>query len=280
MDTEKARDESRQTWESVAPGWERRRDFVFETTRSVSNWLVDKLDPQPGQTILELAAGAGDTGFTGAKRLGDNGRLITTDFAPRMVEAARRRADERGITNAEFRQMDAEQMDLETDSVDGVLCRFAYMLMIDQKAAFAETRRVLKDDGRLAFAVWGPPADNPWVVLPGMVLVGLGLMELPDPEEPGGIFSLSDPDVIGEKLSEAGFGDVTIERIPTAFPYSDMDEGLAIMGDVAGPMAKTIKGKSSDVIEQIKAAAEPMFEPYRVDTGYELPGLAVAVVAV
>lgn len=197
-----------------------------------------------------------------------------------MLEATRRRAEERGVTNAEFKQLDAEQMELATDSVDGVLCRFAYMLMIDQAAAFAETRRVLKDGGTLSFAVWGPPADNPWVVLPGMVLVGLGLMELPDPEEPGGIFSLSDPDVINATLSKAGLRVVTIDRIPTAFPYADMDEGLAIMADVAGPMAAALKGRSPEVLDQIKSAAEPMFEPYRAKSGYELPGIALAVVAV
>lgn len=279
METDKARTESQQTWEAVAPGWERRRDFVFETSRAVSERLVDGLDPQPGQTILELACGAGDTGFMAAERLGDSGKLISTDFSPRMIEAARRRAEERGIDNAEFRQLDAEQMDLESNSVDGVLCRFAYMLMIDQAAAFAETRRVLRDGGRLAFAVWGPPAENPWVVLPGMVLVGLGLMDLPDPEGPGGIFSLADPDVVRAKLSEAGFRDVTIEHIPTVFPYAGMDEGLEIMADVAGPMAAALKGKGPDVINQIKVAAEPLFEPYRVESGYELPGLALAVVA-
>ena len=94
--------------------------------------------------MLELASGVGDTGLMVARLVGETGRVIIKDFAPEMVAEARRRAQEVGVENAEFRTLDAERMDLETDSVDGVLCRWAYMLMIDPAAAFAETRRVLR----------------------------------------------------------------------------------------------------------------------------------------
>ena len=62
-------------------------------------------------------------------------------------------------------------MDLADDSVDGVICRWGYMLMADPAAALAETNRVLKPGGRLAFAVWGTPDKNMWAAIAGMVLV-------------------------------------------------------------------------------------------------------------
>jgi ubiquinone/menaquinone biosynthesis C-methylase UbiE len=80
-------------------------------------------------------------------------RLITTDFSPAMLEAARRRGAELGVANVDYRVIDAERIELHDDSVDGVLCRFWYMLMADPAAAFAETRRVLRPGGRLALAV-------------------------------------------------------------------------------------------------------------------------------
>src|ERR1044072_8381346 len=120
---------SLQSWRTVAEGWERRREELAEQNAPVRDALVERRDPRPGQTILELAAGIGDVGYAAAARLGDEGRLITTDFAPEMVEGARRRAAELGIGNVEHRVMDAERMDLADDSVDGVLCRFAFMLM-------------------------------------------------------------------------------------------------------------------------------------------------------
>jgi ubiquinone/menaquinone biosynthesis C-methylase UbiE len=120
--------------------------------------------------------------------VGEAGRVIITDFAPEMVAAARRRAEESGVQNAEFRVLDAERMDLETGSVDGVLCRWAYMQMIDPAAAFAETRRVLRPGGRLAFSVWAARERNPTLSLVGNVLVELGHIPPPDPEAPGAFF--------------------------------------------------------------------------------------------
>lgn len=85
MDTDPSQ-ESLRHWSAVAPAWEEYRDRLFEQTRPVSEWLVRQVDPQPGQTVLELTAGPGETGFLAAERLGPNGRLISSDFAPDMVE--------------------------------------------------------------------------------------------------------------------------------------------------------------------------------------------------
>jgi SAM-dependent methyltransferase len=103
---------SHRIWEEMAAGWEGDRRSVWDDSRRVGEWLVDALDPQPGETVLELAAGVGDTGFAATRQLGANGRLISTDFSQPMVDAARRRADELGVSNAEFRTLDAERMDV------------------------------------------------------------------------------------------------------------------------------------------------------------------------
>ena len=100
------------TWDSVARGWEEYRDRVFSGFRPVSEWLVEHADPQPGQTVLELAAGPGETGFLAAARVGPEGRLISTDLAPRMVEAAQRGVDAAGLANVECRVMDAQSLEL------------------------------------------------------------------------------------------------------------------------------------------------------------------------
>jgi ubiquinone/menaquinone biosynthesis C-methylase UbiE len=184
------RDTSLRIWDQMATGWDDDRRWVWDASRDVGEWLVEALDPQPGATVLELAAGVGDTGLAAAARLGANGRLISTDFAPAMVEAARRRAEELGVEGAEFRTMDAERMDLEDGSIDGVLCRWGYMLMADPAAALAETRRVLAPGGRVAFSVWGDPAANLWAAIPARVLREHTGGPPPDPHAPG-IFAMA-----------------------------------------------------------------------------------------
>ena len=166
---ETARQQSRAAWGAVAPGWYAQREELWKASRPVSEWMIQRLDPKPGDTVLELAAGLADTGLVAARLVGESGRVIVTDFTPEMVAAARRRAEELGVQNAEFRVLDAERMDLKTNVVDGVLCRWGYMLMIDPAKAFAETRRVLRPSGRLAFSVWAARERNPTLSLAGNV---------------------------------------------------------------------------------------------------------------
>ena len=131
----------------------RHADAMRHDTMPVTAWMVDAIAPQPGQTILELAAGPGDAGFLAAELIIPGGTLITTDVAPEMLTAAQERAQELGIHNVRFLQVDAESIDLPAASVDGVLCRWGYMLLADPEAGLRETRRVL----RPAVASRSPP---------------------------------------------------------------------------------------------------------------------------
>ena len=99
-------------WEAMAPRWERGRELLWRSTAPVSHWLVHRLAPQQGQTILELSAGLGETGFLAAPLLGPRGLLISSDREPGMVEAAARLGSERGVANAEFRRLEAERIQL------------------------------------------------------------------------------------------------------------------------------------------------------------------------
>src|SRR5258705_5641944 len=163
MDREEYKRTSLENWQTMAAGWERRRAEIEKFTRPVSEWMVEALDPQPGNTVLELAAGPGDVGYLAAPLLGEDGRLISSDFSSEMVEVARRRAAELGLENVEHRVLDAEAIALEDASVDGVICRFGLMLMPDPGAAVVEARRVLRPGGRLVLAVWSTPGRNPWI---------------------------------------------------------------------------------------------------------------------
>ena len=171
--------------EAIAPGWERRRAQVEEVAAPMREWMLRELRPAPGDTLLELAAGVGDTGFEAAALAGEGSRLITTDFSPAMLAAARRRGAELGVENVDYRVMDAERIELADESVDGVLCRFGYMLMPDPSAALAETRRVLREGGRLTLAVWGALERNPMFAIAAVSLLQRGHIEPPPPEAPG-----------------------------------------------------------------------------------------------
>jgi SAM-dependent methyltransferase len=236
IDLDQYRRASHESWDRFAASWERERGFMISATAPVTELLIARLDPAPGDTVLELAAGTGDTGFVAAERIGESGKLISTDFAPSMVEAARRVGEERGVTNAEYRVLDAERMDLEDSSVDGVICRWGYMLIADPAAALAETRRVLRDGGRLSFAVWAEPARNPWAAIPAMALVELGHMPPPEPGAPG-IFAMGDRGRIRELVVGAGFAEPEIEEVAVSWSYADADDHWEKTLALAAPIA-------------------------------------------
>src|SRR5215213_4642115 len=148
---------SHAVWEAMAPGWDERHAYLEEIARPVTDKMLELLDPSPGDAILELAAGTGVVGFCAAALVGPTGRVIVSDFADAMVEAASRRAKELGLDNVECRVLDAERLDLADGFIDGVLCRWGYMLMADPAAALQESHRVLRSGGRLACAVFAGP---------------------------------------------------------------------------------------------------------------------------
>jgi SAM-dependent methyltransferase len=264
--------------EAIAPTWERRRPEIEAWSAPVREWMVREVSPRPGDTVLELAAGVGDTGLDAVEAVGERGRLLSTDFSPAMVEAARRRGAERGIGNAEYRVIDAERIDLGADSVDGVLCRFGYMLMPDPATAFAETRRVLRPGRRLALAVWGAMERNPFFAIAGISLFEHGHLPPPGPDGPPP-FSMANPSHATALLEGAGFATVRTEEVPVRFETPGVEEYLSLIADTAGPLGLALQRLSPRDREAVASDASGGLARFATGRGYEVPGVALCAVA-
>jgi ubiquinone/menaquinone biosynthesis C-methylase UbiE len=272
------RQASRDIWDQMAAGWDDDRRWIWESSRRVGEWLVEALDPQPGETILELAAGVGDTGLAAAARLGDSGKLISTDFSEQMVEAARRRAEERGVPNVEFRWMDAERMDLDDDSIDGVVCRWGYMLMADPLAALRETRRVLRTGGRVAFSVWGDPSANLWASVPAAALTEHTGQAPPDPHAPG-IFAMASEERTRELLDEAGLTPRRVEQVEMEWSFETPDDHWRYVMDLAGALAMRVRSLPEEEQAAVRRLTEERLEPQVNRPGYGMGGVCLNVLA-
>jgi len=189
-----------------------------------------------------------------------------------MVELARARAAELGISNAEFRTIDAEWIDLPTADVDGVLARWGYMLVADPATALRETRRVLRPGGRLALAAWTDPSENPWASAPTAELVAMGAIEQPDLDAPN-MFAFRDPQRIGGLLEDAGFTEIAIERLPVTFGFESLDDWWDTQLDISTSLAGAVGALTPAQRDDLRDAIDARLAAYVADDGsVTLPG--------
>ena len=239
--TTDATERVKEEWDSQAASWFRQRESMLAASRPIHEWMVDHLEVRPGMRVLEIAAGPGDTGFLAAQRL-DGGRLLSTDLSPSMVEAARQRGAELGITNADYRVLDAQAMDLADESFDGVLCRWGFMLMPDPLASLRESKRVLVPGGRLVFAVFTGPEENPFASLPASILIEWGFLPKPTAAWHPGILALADRTRLLTFIDRAGFASVHIEPVDMTWTFADADDYWTFLVDLTalGPLVRSL----------------------------------------
>jgi SAM-dependent methyltransferase len=279
-DHSSAAEEQLEAWKRAAVGWERWQVKLREITQPVTDWLVGAIDAQPGERVLDLAAGPGETGFAVAQRLGSEGSLMCTDQSTEMVAVATRRAAELGLTNVEFAAINAEELALEADSFDAVLCRWGYMLMADPLEAARRTNRVLRRGGRLALAVWGPPDRNVWLAAIAMQLVARGALPPPDPTSPGP-FALADRDKLEQLLTGAGFEEISIDSVEFFQTYTDGDEYWQMQTDLAAPLAAALAPLGPDQVNEIRAGVRESLQQFAgADGQLAIPAQAITARAV
>ncbi len=279
VDGDLVRAEMLDAWDHQAAGWGRQADSVREHAMPVSLRMLELVGPEPGERVLELAAGPGDTGFLAAKRVAPDGTLICSDASEAMLGVARERAADQGVENVEFRQLQLEWIDLETASVDAIMCRWGLMLCLDPAAALSECRRVLKPGGRLAAAVWDAPDANPWMTIPSGTLIELGLNEPPPPGRPGP-FALAAPGAFATLLEDAGFQEVAVEPVTLARRYDGELDFLGGTLDLSSRFSRVWRELADEQRRRVRTEiATRTAEFADPGGGFTLPGRSLVAAA-
>lgn len=197
----------REAWDAIAAGYDR---YVAPQEVTLANEALRIVGLKSGERFLDVAAGTGGLSLP-AVRLG--AEVLATDWSPAMIEQFEARVRDEGLSNAEGRVMDCHALDLPENTFDVTGSQFGVMLVPDQSRALREMVRVTKPGGRALVIAYGSPAEFEVLQFFISALQAFapdfpGLPDDPPPLE----FQVSDPEVLRQRLTDAGLKEVRVER--------------------------------------------------------------------
>jgi ubiquinone/menaquinone biosynthesis C-methylase UbiE len=274
METTQLRTQLHGMWASVAPAWAEHADYADTRGAVITDRLLELSAPGPGERVLELACGPGGVGIAAAGLVGPAGEVVLSDVAAEMTAIAAARAAAAGLGNVRTLTLDLDDLGQPDQAYDVVLCREGLMFALDPAHAVAEIRRILRPGGRVALAVWGPRARNPWLSLVFDAISAQLGVTLPPPGVPGP-FALDDPERLAGLLAAAGLADVAVTEVPTPLRDASFEAWLARTSALAGPLAKRLAALPEPARRQLRDRLEAAVRPYRTPAGLDFPGVSL-----
>ena len=261
-------------WGAVAPGWEQNADFVDRRGGALTAAMLDAVSLKSGERVLELACGPGGLGMEAAELVAPDGEVVLSDIAPQMTAIAAERAQARGLTNVNTRELDLEAIDEPDETYDAVLSREGIMLVPEPARAAGEIHRVLRPGGRASVSVWGPRERNPWLTA---MLEAIGAQlggTFPPPGMPGPL-SLGEDGKLRAALSDGGFADAEIREVEVPWRGADFEDWWQRTTALAGPVAKLLEAQPMEAVDAIRAHAREALSAYETKDGLEIPGVTL-----
>ena len=246
--------------------------------------LLDFAAPVPGSTVIDAGCGCGATLVELLRAVGPSGRVVGIDLSQPMLDIAAQRVaaqKSQGLGNVTLLAGDAAELKLTDIRAELMVSRFGVMFFGDPAAAFANLGTGLAPGGRLRFACWRAPAENPWMQLPlHAVYNHVPRPPKPDPEEPGP-FSFGDPARVTRILTAAGFSEPRFTPLEIAMELADggsLDDAVRISTEF-GPVKRALADQPDDVRAAALESIRTVFRPYATETGVKLPGAVWLVAA-
>lgn len=266
-------------WKRSATGWQQYWDIWEQGAQHVNERLVELAQILPGHRVVDIASGVGEPACTAARHVGPTGQVISTDFAPEMLEIAHERAKELGLHQVEFRVMDAEEPDLPEQSFNAVLCRFALMFLPNLTTALTRLRQLLVPGGRFAAAVWGPAEQCAFMSVINQAIRQVRQPPPPPPGTPGGS-SLGNEDILIQRFQEAGFTEVRTERTIVTLEYTTPELYFQERLATGANTRMAFNAATEEEQTAIRQAATESLQAYQESDGIiRLPNAVICCVA-
>jgi ubiquinone/menaquinone biosynthesis C-methylase UbiE len=256
------------TWGSgeAAAEWQRGTAARLQVFGPATERLLDLADVPAGSRVLDIGAGSGEQTLRAARRVGAAGYVLATDISASMLEKTATAARQAGLSNIVTRVMDAQRLELPSDSFDIVISRFALMLIPDIPTALNEIRRVLRTGGKLAALVF---SKCPYLSIPHSIARRLG--SLTSPPEPFGEFRLAGRGVMRDAYRKAGFRDVAVHEVSTRRRFPSLEAALQYAMETPLPLRELTAQLSPLQRDRAWAEIETALRQFVGPEGYDSP---------
>lgn len=261
------KDLEQQGWTAKASGY---AAWLGEITAGAADPLLDATHVTRGTRLLDVASGPG---YGAARATARGAKAVGVDFAPSMVELARRQ-----FPDTEYRAGDAENLAFGDGRFDAVICAFGLLHMADPDRAIAEASRVLAAGGHYAFTVWATPDRHQFYNLVLGAISTHGRLDVPLPPAPS-LFRFSDADESRKVLMTAGFSAITVSEIPLVWRCASAQDAVEVIYKSTVRTAMLLERQAPEARERIHQAIIEGVERFRQDGGYAMDFPAVLVAA-
>ncbi len=252
-------DNAEQIAEWNGPLGQRWAAMLRETDRIVAPFgdaALKVAAPQPGERVLDIGCGCGDTSIEIAQRVGAAGSVLGIDVSQPMLEVARSSGALANCAHLAFREGDASEVSLPAD-MDLLFSRFGVMFFSRPSAALGHLRESLRPGGRCVFVCWRAPRDNPWAMAPlSAAREAVGVTPTPADAEAPGPFAFADEQRLRRILSTAGFGDVDLERFDAVIFLGATSRSAAEFAVKIGPVSRLVREMGAEHLPVIVDAVE------------------------
>jgi len=267
MDAKLQRRVQRYGWDKAASYYERSWQSQLQPAQSA---LLELASLERGIEVLDIACGTGLVTLKAAAMIAPGGRIVGTDISEQMICAARDIAASRGIGNAYFERMEAEQSAFGDNSFDVVLCALGLMYVPDPEKAIRDFHRMLRPKGRAVCAVWGQRNKCGWADIFPIVDARVQSEVCPM------FFRLGTAQNLQHAFKAAGFGDIVEKRLDTRLEYASGEEACDA-AFVGGPVALAYSHFSPDTKSQARREYLESIKAYLISDHYSIPGEFVVV---
>src|SRR5689334_15722204 len=259
FDSKEFKTVQRENWDSVAEGWKQWWETFERGAQTLSNRLIELAKIRSGQQVLDIATGIGEPAVSVAKIVSTNGHVLATDISPQMLDIAKQRAASLGLQEIiEFKESDAEKLDLPNSHFDAVLCRWGLMFLPNIDIAIKKIYASLIHQGRFATAVWADAPKVPVISFAVRMIGELVQMTAPRPGTPNP-FSLADTKRLENSMVETGFINVRKEKVDVTFEFASGEEYSRYCRTVLPParaaLSKETEQRKEDIWRKVAEEA-------------------------